>query len=101
MHLEFAALAAVLLAGTAFAQDTSTARYQTPQGELVVNSSQPQAHDYGAPPSFAQLDTSHAGYVTPSEADAYPPLANDFIHADANRNGKVSRAEYERWAAHQ
>jgi len=26
-----------------------------------------------------------------------PPLANDFIQADRNRDGKVPRAEHERW----
>ena len=28
-------------------------------------------------------------------------VAVDFIHADANRDGRVSRAEYERWASRQ
>lgn len=102
MSMQSAALAVLLLAGTtAFAQETSTARYQTPQGELTVHSGQPQPRDYGPPPPFAQLDTRGAGFLTSTEADAYPPLANDFIHADANRDGKVTRAEYERWARKQ
>ena len=85
----------------AFAQDnndTSTATYQTAQGQLVVNSGQSAAKQYGAPPPFATLDQSGAGYITSAEADAYPPLANDFIHADLNRDGRVSKSEYRRWA---
>jgi len=94
-------LALVLASAVASAQDNSTAQYQTPQGELTVHSGQPQPQDYGPPPPFAQLDANKRGFLTSTEADAYPPLANDFIHADANRDGKVSRAEYERWASHQ
>ena len=102
MLIRFAVPIALFFASAAAcAQDTSTAQYQTPQGELTVHSGQPQPHDYGPPPPFAQLDTGKRGFLTAGEADAYPPLANDFIHADANRDGKVSRAEYERWASRQ
>lgn len=82
------------------AQERSTT-YQTPQGEVTVTSGQPQPRQYGAPPSFAELDRGGRGALGEAEAAAYPPLANDFIHADLNRDGRVSRAEYERWAAHQ
>ena len=84
----------------AFAQegpDTHTTTYQTAQGPLVVHSGQPEAKQYGPAPAFAQLDKSGVGYITSDEADAYPPLANDFIHADANRDGRVSHSEYDRW----
>jgi len=102
MHIRIAALTTLFLASSlACAQDTSSAQYQTPQGELIVHSGQPQARDYGPPPTFAQLDTRGAGFLTAEEANAYPPLANDFIHADTNRDGRVSRSEYERWASHQ
>jgi hypothetical protein len=85
----------------AFAQDnppdSQTTTYNTAQGPLIVHSGQPAARDFGPAPAFAQLDRRGAGYVTADEADAYPPLANDFIHADANRDGRVTRVEYERW----
>ena len=84
----------------AFAQegpDTHTTTYQTAQGPLIVHSGQPESKQYGPAPAFAQLDRSGAGYITSDEADAYPPLANDFIHADANRDGRVSHSEYDRW----
>ena len=42
------------------------------------------------------LDGTATAYTTAQAAD-YPPLANDFIHADANRDGRVSKSEYDRW----
>lgn len=84
--------------GVAFAQsDTSTATYHTPQGELVVHSGPAATRSFGAPPPFAQLDTSGKGFLDEAEAAAYPPLANDFRYADSNHDGRISRAEYSRW----
>jgi hypothetical protein len=91
----------MLFCAAAFAQegaDSHTTTYQTAQGPLVVHWGQPTPQGYGPPPSFDQLDRRRAGYITADEADAYPPLANDFIYADSNRDGRVSRAEYERWS---
>jgi hypothetical protein len=94
---------AVCCCAAAFAQDTQepshTTTYGTPQGPLVVHWGQPDARQFGPAPAFAQLDRGGAGYLTGDEADAYPPLGNDFIHADRNRDGRISRAEYERWVA--
>ena len=93
-----------LSCAAAFAQDNNdshTTTYQTPQGPLIVHSGQPDAKQYGAPPPFATLDQRGAGYITSDEADAYPPLANDFTQADLNRDGRVSKAEYQRWARSQ
>lgn len=97
------AAALALSCGDAFAQgdDARTTTFQTPQGTLVVHTSQPPPASYGPPPAFAQLDRRHAGWLDSADADAYPPLANDFIHADSNRDGRVSKAEYARWAASQ
>ena len=77
--------------------DQNSTTFQTAQGEVVVHTGQPEAKQYPSPPPFAQLDTGGAGFISSSEASAYPPLANDFIHADRNRDGRVSRAEYQRW----
>ena len=46
--------------------------------------------------AFSQLSAGGKG-ITEQQAVAYPALANDFLHADSNRNGSVSQAEYERW----
>ncbi len=105
MKLRTCALLTLTLCSTAaFAQqgtDSQTTTFQTAQGEVVVHTGQPEARQYAPPPPFAQLDTRGAGYITSNEAGAYPPLANDFIHADGNRDGRVTRAEYERWAKSQ
>lgn len=76
-----------------------TATLDTPTGELVVRSSMPPAPPAGPAPSFQQLSDDGTS-ITEDEAAAYPLLANDFIHADRNRDGRVSRSEYERWVAH-
>lgn len=97
----YALLPLAFVSLAAFAQertDSQTTVFQSPQGEVVVHTGQPETKQYGPPPPFAQLDTRRVGYITGDEAEAYPPLANDFIHADGNRDGRVSRAEYDRWA---
>lgn len=73
------------------------AAYQTPQGELTVRSMPAPAPQIGPAPDFAQLSAGGKG-ITEEQAVAYPPLANDFLHADSNRNGSISKAEYQRWA---
>lgn len=95
-----AAMATTLALGTtaALAQDTQSRTYQTAQGELTVTSGQPAPRDFGPPPPFAQL-AGGASHIREDGAAAYPPLANDFIHADANRDGRISGAEYARWSA--
>jgi hypothetical protein len=75
-----------------------TATYPTADGKLVVHSSQPGPQPSGPPPAFAQLDRHGAGFLNPDDAAGYPLLANDFIYADSNRDGRISKAEYARWA---
>ncbi|HXE77146.1 MAG TPA: hypothetical protein VN614_02765 [Rhodanobacter sp.] len=93
---------ALLLSGGALAQDSSSgsathsAVYQTPQGELTVNSMPAKAQSYGQVPSFEQLAQGGKS-ISADQADAYPPLANDFEHADKNRDNHISQSEYESW----
>ena len=93
---------AFLVAGGALAQDaasgsaTHTAVYQTSQGELTVNSMPAKTPSYGQAPSFEQL-TQGAKSISVDQAEAYPPLANDFEHADKNRDNHISKSEYESW----
>jgi len=77
--------------------DQSTTRYQTDDGQLTVHSGQPGPRAYAPPPPFAQLSGGKA-YITESDAQRYDLLANDFIYADSNRDGRISQAEYQRWA---
>lgn len=72
------------------------ATYQTPQGELTVHSAAAPAPIVGPAPPFEQLAAGGKA-ITEEQAVAYPPLANDFLHADRNRNGSVSAAEYKQW----
>lgn len=69
---------------------------QTPQGEVTVHSSPAPAPVIGPAPSFEQLSGGRKA-ITEEQAIAYPPLANDFINADTNRNGSISKAEYAHW----
>lgn len=85
---------------TAFAQDGSdkqTAVYPTTDGPLIVHTGQPAPQNSGPAPAFAALDHRGAGYLSSEDAAGYPLLANDFIYADSNRDGRISRAEYARW----
>lgn len=100
----------LLFAGAAFAQDApkaasdsmaspaaaDSATYQTSQGTLVVNSVPAPVHSYGPAPSFEKL-AGGGKAITAEDAGAYPPLANDFINADSNKNGTISKSEYARW----
>lgn len=94
---------ALVFGGVAVAQDTPapaatthTATYQTPQGQLVVNSVPAPAPSVGQAPAFAQLSAGGKS-ISAAQAAAYPPLANDFLNADSNKDGKVSQSEYARW----
>lgn len=78
--------------------DQTTATMNTPSGELTVHSSMPAPPPAGPAPSFEQL-SGGTRYITEDQASAYPLLANDFIYADHNRNGRISKDEYQRWAA--
>lgn len=64
-----------------------------------VTSSMPPAQPAGPAPDFAQLANGKKS-ITSAQAAAYPLLANDFMHADRNRDGHVSKAEYNSWKSH-
>ncbi|KZC39155.1 hypothetical protein RHOFW510R12_20990 [Rhodanobacter sp. FW510-R12] len=86
-------------AGTAAAAPTSqvdTATMNTPAGQLEVRSSMPPPPPAGPAPSFEQL-SGGGKYISEEQASAYPLLANDFLHADRNRDGRISKSEYKRW----
>jgi hypothetical protein len=89
--------AAPATAGTAAAAPTGDqGSYQTPQGQVVVRSVPAPAPQVGPAPAFEQLSGGGKS-ITADQAVAYPPLANDFINADRNRNGKISKTEYNNW----
>lgn len=69
---------------------------QSAQGQVVVRSVPPPAPTVGPAPPFEQLSGGKKS-ISEEQAAAYPPLANDFIHADTNRDGRISKTEYTNW----
>jgi len=87
-------------AATAPTGQVDTATMNTPAGELEVRSSMPPPPPAGPAPAFEQL-SGGGKYISEEQSSAYPLLANDFIHADHNRDGRISKKEYERWIANE
>lgn len=65
--------------------------------QVTVRSVETSARQYGPKPSFDSLDTNHDGVISESEAEAYPPLANDYLHVAHRGSRGVTRSEYEHW----
>lgn len=84
---------ALLLTGTAFAQQTS--RTATPPPIVTVRSVQPAAPTIAPAPAFQTL-AGHSRWITVAQAAAYPPLANDFLNA-SHGGDRVSAAQYAAW----
>lgn len=74
----------------------NTASMRTSKGEVTINSAPASRPSVGTAPPFAQL-SGGAKVITATQAEAYPPLANDFSHADSDRDGTVNAAEYAHW----
>ena len=101
---------AMLFGGIAIAQDapapatsptmsesaTHSATYQTAQGEVVINSVPTAAPTIGPAPDFEQLSGDSKG-ITAEQVASYPPLANDSLHADSNKNSRINQSGYTRW----
>jgi len=90
-------LLAAVGCATASAQQTRAPREG---GNVIVRSSGETGYRPSGPaPAFGQLDADGDRSISADEANGYALLANDFIKADANRDGRVSQREYERWSA--
>jgi hypothetical protein len=88
-----------MLLGTAgmAAAETRTKTIEGPEGTLIVNWGQPPPLPDQGRPVFAELDTNNDGQLTLQETEPHRLLNSDFIYADANRNGVISKAELDRW----
>ncbi|TCV97186.1 EF hand domain-containing protein [Luteibacter rhizovicinus] len=71
----------------------------TPQGQVTVDTAPNPMPKAGPAPDFATLANGGQS-ISESQASAYPLLANDFQYADKNRDGKISKSEYEAWLKH-
>ena len=90
--------ATLAAAPLAQADDTHARNYETPKGELTVTYGQPDLQRAGPPPEFGAVDRDGNGSVDMEEAHAgYYLLYNDFIHADLNRDKRISAREYSSW----
>ena len=72
-------------------------QFQNAQGVTVtVNYGMPQPDNFGPKPAFSQLDSNHDGRISQSEAQAYLPLYNDWLHV-APHASSISQAQYNGW----
>lgn len=73
----------------------NSATFHTSQGQVTVNSTMGQPPSAASPPSFEQLAAGKK-VISREQADAFPPLANDFSYVSHGGNS-ITKAQYERW----
>jgi len=78
-------------------EKTHVTEIQTPSGPVEVHWGQPDIHISESAPSFEQLDSNGDDAITREEAQVYLPLLNEFDYTDRNRNGSISKKEYDWW----
>lgn len=81
------------------AQDPVPMRHTDRHDNIIIRTGETSYRPSGPAPTFDTLDTNHDGFISEDEARGYALLANDFQMADSNRDRRISRREYERWAA--
>lgn len=86
------AAGALVFAGASFAQDTTG---QTPPSIVTVRSVPPAAPQIATPPPFKQL-SGGSKWITQQQAEAYAPLANDFLDASHGAD-RIDKAQYDAW----
>ena len=74
---------------------TSRSTFHTAQDQVTINSTMGSAPSTASPPSFEQLANGKK-YISKDDANAYPPLANDFEYA-AHNGSRISKTQYENW----
>lgn len=77
---------------------TDSTTFHASQGQVTINSTMGQTPSTASPPSFEQL-SGGAKVITREQADAFPPLANDFDYV-AGHSGHITKSQYEHWLQH-
>ncbi len=90
-------IGALMIAGAAHAQDTRSKTIERENGDLTVNWGPAPALPSQGAPNFDSLDSNDDGRLSLTETETHRLLHSDFIYADSNRNGSISRAELQRW----
>ncbi|MEO8010648.1 MAG: hypothetical protein ABI650_03280 [Dokdonella sp.] len=89
-----------VMSSTAFAQSTPReTRYAREGGELILRTGETSYRPSGPAPSFAELDRNGDRTISADEANGYTLLANDFLKADGNHDGRIGSREYANWIA--
>jgi hypothetical protein len=91
------AVGLLAITGAAVASDTRSKVIERPEGTLTVNWGPAAPLPNQGRPDFDALDANNDGRLTLQETESHLLLHSDFIYADSNRNGSISRAELERW----
>ncbi|MBB4126922.1 hypothetical protein GGR77_002212 [Xanthomonas translucens] len=78
---------------------THQVRLDVPQGQapVTVRTIQPDTVAGNYHIDFDALDADHDGYISRSEAQANPALADEFDSLDTTRSGRLSRAQLAGW----
>jgi hypothetical protein len=68
-------------------------------GIAQAQTSQATTKDEARPaaPEWSESDTNRDGYLTKDELVPFPTLGRDFEEIDADRDGRISEAEYRDW----
>lgn len=77
------------------ATGSDSATFNSSQGQVTINSTMGQTPSTASPPSFEQL-SGGSKFITREQANAYPPLANDFSYA-AGHGDRISKSQYQCW----
>lgn len=95
--LKITALAALLTSASAFAQDPQPTppEQTTPPAEQTAPADSTMATE-GQWPEFTTLDANGDGYVSKDEAKANAQLTAQWDALDADKNGALSSAEYQK-----
>ena len=94
---QYLCIAALFVAGSVQAQDDRSKTIKRENGDLTINwGPAPALPNHGAP-NFDALDANGDERLSLAETEAHRLLNSDFLYADRNRNGSISRAELQRW----